>query len=91
MVFNVVDLVEVHGMIIGMDVTEARRGMIWAEVDMAEEVDVVEEVAEGCLQSRWVNGDAASRFHTTVGHLMEGVEEEEMVIEKLASQSTTRR
>jgi len=90
MVFNAVVSVEVHGMITEMDETEARNGMILAEVDMAEEVDVVEEVEEDRLQYPWANGDAASRFHTTVGHRMEGVEGEEMLIEKLATQSTNR-
>jgi len=91
MVFNVVVSVEVYGMITEMDETEARNGMILAEVDMAEEVDVVEDVVTGRPQFPWANGDAASRFHTTVAHRMGGAEGEEMVIENPATQSITRR
>ena len=87
--YNVVGLVEVHGMIIGMGETEVSNGMTLAVVDMAEEADVVEEEeAEGRHQSPWANGDAASRFHTAVVHRMGEVEGEGMVIEKLASWAT---
>jgi len=87
--FNVEVLVVAKGTITGMDVMEVRNGMVSAEMDIAEEVDAVEEVAEGRHQFLWVNGGAASRFHTTVDHRTEEVEGEEMDTKQLASWTIT--
>jgi hypothetical protein len=91
--YNVVVLVEVRGMITGMDETEVSSGTILAaaEEGMVEEVVLVVEVAEGLPQFPWVNGDVASRSRTMVAHHMAEVEGEGMGIEKLVSWRNTRR
>jgi len=84
--YNVVVLVvEVQGMITGMDATVGSSVMTSAEEDTVEEVGVVEEVVEDRPQYQWVSGVAASRSLTTVVRHTAEVEGEEMDTEKVFS------